>query len=201
MNWLRRFSLDRVGWQTLLVIYLCCLMSGQVTAQTALPVLPAASTASFTIKNFGLTVDGGFKQLSGTIAFDPNQLADSYLQGEAKVASIYTGNSTRDRHLLGEDYFDASAYPTIQFRSSKIEHVSGGTYRLTGALTIKDVTQRVVVQMVVLQQGDRRLFITNFELDRTVYHVGKKGGVLGQSVKLAITFATAVPIDRPTQHR
>lgn len=67
----------------------------------------------------------------------------THLTGWAKVASIDTGSAERDAHLRSAELFDAGRYPEIRFASTRIQHVEGGDYRVSGELTIKDVTREV----------------------------------------------------------
>lgn len=172
-----------------------------LSAQTALAIQPATSSAGFVIKNLGVEVDGTFGVVEGTIAFDPNQLATSYIEGKASVATLSTGDKTRDRHLKEENYFDAAAYPYISFKSTTIEHIAGGRYRVSGDFTIKDVTKLVAMEMEVMQLGQQRKYTTSFQIERTAYHVGKKSVALADKATIRVTFTTALPADRPVQHR
>jgi polyisoprenoid-binding protein YceI len=62
---------------------------------------------------------------------------------------VDTGNPDRDAHLRGQDFFDAEHYPEMRFDSTRIRHVEGGTYRITGDLTIRGVTREVEVDATV----------------------------------------------------
>ena len=85
---------------------------------------------------------GNFDDFSGTFSYDPKTKQLSALHGEAKVASINTEDVKRDDHLRGADFFDAKKYPTItmKFVKQKGDNV-------TVALTMKDVTKNIVLEM------------------------------------------------------
>jgi polyisoprenoid-binding protein YceI len=113
---------------------------------------PAHSSAAFAVKHMMIaTVRGQFREFDGTLEAAEDDPANSRVQGSAKAASIDTGNDERDAHLRSADFFDAERYPDITFASTRIEHVEGGTYRVTGDLTIKDVTREV--QMTATVEG------------------------------------------------
>jgi polyisoprenoid-binding protein YceI len=107
---------------------------------------PIHSSVGFEVKHMMIsTVRGHFKEYEGTLEA-AEDYHDSRVWGSAQVASIDTNNPDRDEHLRGPDFFDAERWPTITFESTGIEHVEGGTYRVTGDLTIKGVTREVEVE-------------------------------------------------------
>ena len=65
------------------------------------------------------------------------------------MASIDTGHADRDAHLRSPEFFDAERFPQATFESTRIEHVEGGRYLVTGELTIKDVTREVEAEVTV----------------------------------------------------
>jgi polyisoprenoid-binding protein YceI len=107
---------------------------------------PIHSSVSFEVKHMMIsTVRGHFREFEGTLEA-AEDYHDSRVWGSVQVASIDTNNADRDEHLLSADFFDAEHYPQITYRSTAIEHVVLGTYRVTGDLTIKDVTREIEVE-------------------------------------------------------
>ncbi|GAC1442196.1 MAG: YceI family protein [Mycobacteriales bacterium] len=88
-------------------------------------------------------VRGAFAEFEGTAHLDFQDPTQSSAVITVQVASISTGQNQRDEHLRTNDFFDAPTYPQITFTSTKAEKVNDDTYRLTGDLTIKDVTKPV----------------------------------------------------------
>jgi polyisoprenoid-binding protein YceI len=110
---------------------------------------PIHSSIGFEVKHMMIsTVRGQFKQFEGTLEA-AEDYHDSRVWGSVDVASIDTNNADRDEHLLSGDFFDVARYPKILFESTAIEHIVLGTYRLTGNLTIKDVTREIEVEASV----------------------------------------------------
>lgn len=104
---------------------------------------PAHSAAQFSVRHMMVsTVRGHFGKISGTVNFDPNAPEKAEVFAEIDVASIDTRNEKRDAHLRSEDFFFADQYPTMVFRSRRIERTGGGL-RLIGDLTIRGVTREV----------------------------------------------------------
>jgi polyisoprenoid-binding protein YceI len=111
---------------------------------------PVHSSVGFKIKHMMIsTVRGHFKEFEGTIVAAPDDPANSRSWGRVNVASIDTGNPDRDAHLRSPDFFDAERYPYITYESTKIRHIDGGTFAVTGDLTIKDVTRSVELEATV----------------------------------------------------
>lgn len=107
---------------------------------------PIHSSVGFEVKHMMIsTVRGHFKQYEGSLEA-AEDYHDSRVQGSVQVASIDTNNADRDEHLLGPDFFDAERWPFITFESTVIEHVALETYRVTGNLTIRDVTREIQVE-------------------------------------------------------
>ena len=90
-------------------------------------------------------VRGSFPEFEGTAHLDFADPTKSSATLTIQVASITTGQAQRDEHLRNNDFFDAPTYPTITFTSTSAAVVDGDTYRLTGDLTIKDVTKPVAI--------------------------------------------------------
>ncbi|PKC51538.1 Lipid/polyisoprenoid-binding, YceI-like protein, partial [Rhizophagus irregularis] len=79
-------------------------------------------------------------------AEDLSDLTTAQITFTLDVASINTRNTDRDNHLKGADFFDVEKYPSITFKSTSIEK-DGDDYKLTGDLTIKDVTKPVTFEV------------------------------------------------------
>ncbi|MER6196649.1 YceI family protein [Streptomyces sp. NPDC001586] len=109
---------------------------------------PAHSSIGFTVRHAMVTnVRGAFAEHEGTLHLDGADPARSTAAIEVRIASVDTGIADRDAHLRGGDFFDADAFPLMTFRSGTAAALGGDTYRITGDLTIKDVTRPLSIDL------------------------------------------------------
>jgi polyisoprenoid-binding protein YceI len=90
-------------------------------------------------------VRGAFNDFEGTAHLDGNDPTKSHASVSIDVASIDTRQGQRDDHLRTNDFFDAPTFPKITFASTAVQKVDDATFRMTGDLTIKDVTKPVSI--------------------------------------------------------
>jgi polyisoprenoid-binding protein YceI len=101
----------------------------------------------FSIKHLMVaTVRGQFDTVSGTVALDPGDPDKSLVRATIDAASINTREPQRDAHLKSPDFLDVERFPTIEFRSTRMERAPGG-FTVTGDLTIHGVTRPVVLSV------------------------------------------------------
>ncbi len=116
------------------------------TATGTYRIDPTHSRIGFVARHAMITkVRGSFNEFAGAGYFDAENPSDSHLELTIQAASIDTRNADRDEHLRGNDFFDMETFPTITFASTSVEAVGADTYRVTGDLTIKDVTKLVTI--------------------------------------------------------
>jgi polyisoprenoid-binding protein YceI len=116
---------------------------------------PAHSSAAFEVRHMMIaTVRGQFREFEGNLEAADDDPSHSRAWGKAYVASIDTGNPDRDAHLRGPDFFDAERYPEITYESTRVEHIEGGTYKITGELTIRGVTREVETKAQIEGAGE-----------------------------------------------
>ncbi|MEV8392369.1 MULTISPECIES: YceI family protein [unclassified Streptomyces] len=109
---------------------------------------PAHSTISFTVRHAMVTnVRGAFTEHEGSLSLDGTNPAASSASIDVSIASVDTGMADRDGHLRSADFFDAETFPKMSFRSTSVEQLDAETYRLTGDLTIKDVTRPLTIDL------------------------------------------------------
>jgi polyisoprenoid-binding protein YceI len=107
---------------------------------------PAHSRIGFVVRHAMVTkVRGQFNSYEGKAHLDFEKPANSTAELTVDVASVDTRNAQRDAHLRTNDFFDALNFPQIRFVTTTVEQVDDQTYRLSGDLTIKDVTRPVTV--------------------------------------------------------
>ena len=137
---------------------------------------PAHSSVEFSVKHMMMTtVRGRFKNVKATLTADEEHPEGCCVEVEIDVASIDTGVADRDAHLRSADFFDAERYPTITFRSKRIDGAAGKEgedFRVVGDLTIRDTTMEVVLDCEFEGRGtdpwgkERAGFSAKAEIDR-----------------------------------
>jgi polyisoprenoid-binding protein YceI len=117
----------------------------------------AHSTAEFSAKHMMITtVRGRIPDVRGTLTLDERDPGRSAVEVTLDVASIDTRSEQRDGHLRSPDFFDVERFPTITFRSRRIEGAraeEGTSFRLVGDLTIRDVTREVTLDATFEGRG------------------------------------------------
>jgi polyisoprenoid-binding protein YceI len=119
-----------------------------VAATTTWQIDPAHTAAGFAVKHLMIsTVRGQFKGVNGTIVWDDQDISKSTIDVTIDAKTIDTSEPKRDEDLRSERFFDTAKYPTITFKSKKIENVSAGKLKVTGDLTIHGVTKEVALDV------------------------------------------------------
>lgn len=116
---------------------------------------PTHSEVSFKIKHLVIsTVTGFFREFEGSITTDGDDWADAEAEFKAKIDSVDTNQAQRDAHLKSDDFFNAEKYPYLSFKSTKVEKIDNEHYKMTGDLTIRDVTKSVPLDVQFLGEAD-----------------------------------------------
>jgi len=110
---------------------------------------PYHTQVEFTAKHLGMMkVRGNFLEVSATGYIDPDHPEASSVEVTIQTASIRTHNPQRDNDLRASNFLEVDKYPTMTFKSTKIEAAGQDRYRLTGDLTIKGNTRPVTLSVV-----------------------------------------------------
>jgi len=175
-----------------------------------LPSLASASTwnadqshasVTFEVKHLMISsVHGSFDTVAATLKLDEKNLAKSTVEATIGAASIDTGNEKRDGHLGGPDFFDVAKYPQLTFKSTKVKKAGKNKLKVTGDLTIKDVTKPVTLDVVYTQAVkspfapvNLRGFTATTTIDRTKWGLTwnkalETGGVVvGTDIKIKLS--------------
>ncbi len=116
----------------------------------------AHSSVGFSVKHMVVSeVTGNFKEFDVSFTSTKSDFTDASVDATIKVASINTDNEKRDGHLKTDDFFNAEKFPLITFKSTSFEKVGDNKYKITGDLTIRDITKKVTFDATVqwLHQG------------------------------------------------
>jgi polyisoprenoid-binding protein YceI len=123
----------------------------------ALPVLaradswkidPAHTNVEFTVRHMMISnVKGQFQKTSGTIATNGSDPSSAKIDATIDATSIDTRVEKRDAHLKSPAFLDVDKFPTITFKSTKVEAAGPGKWKVTGDLTLHGITKPVVLEV------------------------------------------------------
>lgn len=161
---------------------------------------PAHTSISFSAKHLGVaTVRGHFTKVDAEIQLDdPDDPTTASGTVTIDAASIDTGNAQRDAHLRAADFLDVEKFPTITFTAKSVRPTGDGVFKVTGDLTIKDVTREVTLDyehngLVVDPFGNTKVGGTlTGTIDRTQWGLnwnvplGGGGLLVSEKIKLEI---------------
>ncbi len=109
---------------------------------------PQHTAAGFAVKHLMIsTVRGQFKGVSGAVNWEDQDISKSTVDITIDASTVDTSEPKRDADLKSDKFFDVAKYPTITFKSKKIEQVSAGKLKITGDLTIHGATKEAVLDV------------------------------------------------------
>jgi polyisoprenoid-binding protein YceI len=127
--------------RTLAPIAAALLLGSVASAMDTYNIDPAHTSIGFSVRHLGLNnVKGQFKEFAGAIVLDDGKIAEA--RGTIQVKSVDTGVQQRDNHLRTADFFDATNYPTITFKTKRIE-MTGGQIAMISDFTMRGVTKEL----------------------------------------------------------
>lgn len=168
---------------------------------------PGHSAAEFAVRHMMVShMRGLFKNVHGSVDFDPDNPAVAAAEATIDAAGIWTGDDERDAHLRGRDFLDVETYPVIGFRSTDVRCIGEADFEVTGELTLRGVTRPVVLAAHYLGrwpcpywEGDRDLgpvsrigFVATTSIDRHHFGVSwnapmdRGGRVVGDAVAITL---------------
>ena len=186
-------------------LVLLLLMTGTCWAETTWQLAPGRSKLGFRVKHMVfMDVEGRFKKFEGQVTTPGDDLTATRMVVTIAADSVYTGIKDRDRHLIGEDFFDTAQFPEITFTSrevTKIMDPNGECYKITGDLTMRGVTKPIILMakcksMKTLPNGQTRMdLVATGTLNRFDYQLqwneiletGK--AIVGETVDLELKIA------------
>jgi polyisoprenoid-binding protein YceI len=117
-------------------------------AATTWQIDPQHSSAQFSVRHMAIaTVRGAFSKVTGTIVLDDKDITKSSVDVTIDTTTVDTREPNRDNDLRSDKFFDVAHYPTMTFKSRKVEQVSPGKLKVTGDLTIRGTTKEVVLDV------------------------------------------------------
>lgn len=155
---------------------------------------PAHSSAQFAVKHLMIsTVRGAFTSVKGSIQLDDKDITKSSVEVTIDVNSVDTRQPDRDKDLKSDHFFDADHFPTITFKSKKVEQVSPGKLKVTGDLTIRGTTKEVVLDVdgptapIKDPWGNQRIGVNaSSKVTRQDFGITYGPGMIGDEISITI---------------
>lgn len=156
------------------------------------------SQVGFAVKHLVISnVRGEFTKYEGKLVLDDADATRSSVEATIDASSIDTRVADRDTHLKSPDFLDAAKYPSITFRSSRVEKAGKDRLRVTGDLTLHGVTKPVVLEVTTTPEvkgmyGEtRRGFSATTKIDRKAFGLTwnklvEAGPAVGDEVTIAL---------------
>ncbi len=177
-------------------------LAAAASAQEIWKIDPSNSATQFSVRHFGIsTVSGGFSKMSGNVLIDDATPAKDQLEATIEVSSIDTRVERRDNDLRSPHFFDAEKYPTITFKSTKVEAEGAGKLKVTGELTIHGVAKPVVLEVegpsaaIKDPMGNlRRGASATTTITRQDFGINADPGVVGDQVTITLDIEMTRPV-------
>ena len=114
---------------------------------------PGHTAAEFSVRHMMVCwVRGHFKNINGTIEFDPEHPGNSSVEVSIDAGGLWSGDPDRDGHLKPADFLDVENHPALTFKGDEIDVLSKTEFGVTGDLTIRGVTRRATLDVNYLGQ-------------------------------------------------
>ena len=148
------------------------------------------------IHTAGVTLSGFFTKYEGTIDLNFADPVKSSVDVTLDVSGLWTGVPKFDDHLKNADFFDATKFPTITFKSTKAVKTSATTGKLSGNLTVKGVTKPISFDVVATSKFDKvqRLgFMATTKVKRSDLGLGLYAPAVPEEVTIVIATEVLAP--------
>ena len=174
-----------------------------LAAPVAYTLDPAHTQTTFQVDRFGFTtVLAAFTTSSGTIWIDEETPANSRVEAQVTVASLYAGDPTREEHVKGERWLNGAANPLITFKSTKVVPTGPDTADVTGDFSLNGVTKPVTFKVKLNKLGKApgsgkpsAGFTITGSIHRRDFNVGAAvpAGLIGEDVAIRIEALAVAP--------
>jgi polyisoprenoid-binding protein YceI len=196
----RAVTVAPVGHTALGTVELLTQGRGELPPPGLYRIDPAHTIVRAVARHLGLShVEGRFTDFSGTIRL-ARPVENSTVAVTIAAGSIDTGNADRDRHLRSADFLDAERFPELTFRGTRVTREAPDRGRLYGALTIRDITRDVVLDVTYTGSGPdpwggiRMAALATTQLARRDYEMNWNMGIPGGLVVVGPTLRIGLEV-------
>ena len=137
------------SWISKVVVAIALTLAAPVLAHAdTWQIDPMHTSVEFTVRHMMISnVKGTFEKTSGTITVEGSDPTTAKIDAVIDASSINTRVERRDADLKSPDFLDVAKYPTITFKSTKVEAAGKGKWKVTGNLTLHGVAKPVVLDV------------------------------------------------------
>ncbi len=139
-----------------------------------------------------------FGQAEGVLVYDAANVAASSVKVTLPLAGLNSYTAKFDAHLRSADFFDALKFPVATFRSTAVESAGEGKLKVSGELTIKDITHPVVLDVTLNKVGENMRkqptigFDATTSIKRSDFGLGLHAPAVSDEVQIRITTEASV---------
>ena len=134
-------------WSSLIALALMVAAPLAASADTW-QIDPVHTTVGFSVRHMMISnVRGQFTKVAGTITAKDSDPASVKVEATIETSSIDTRSADRDADLKSANFLDVAKYPTMTFKSKKIEPAGTGKWKMVGDLTLHGVTKEVTLEV------------------------------------------------------
>jgi polyisoprenoid-binding protein YceI len=156
---------------------------------------PSHTQVRFVYSHLGFSnILGLIGGIEGELVYDAETPANSRVSATIPIAGIRTGVEKMDQHLNADDFFDVAKFPSARFVSTQVESAGEGKLKVTGDLSIRDVTRPVTLEVSLNGKGEHPMrktqaigFDASASLVRSDFGVGKYAPAVGDTVAVSVT--------------
>ena len=140
-----------------------------------------------------------FGDIAGSLTYDPANVAASSVAVTLPLSGLEAFTDKFNTHLNSAEFFDSAKFPTASFKSTKVEAAGEGKLKVSGELTIKDITKPVVLDVTLNKSGEGNNggakigFNATATIKRTDYGMGMAVPMVSDEIALRITTEANAP--------
>ena len=180
----------------MVIIFLLMLTSfpwagNKSTAEDPSPVVNCL--VKFSVNNAGVEVTGTLGVATAQINFHSDEPNLNTISATADPATIQTGITIRDTHLMRSDYFDVEKYNAINLTSKSLRKVGKNKFKGVFNLTIKGITKSIVIPFNLTYEEKVIIYRGEFEINRLDFKLGEESLILDEKVKISFEAKTTTP--------
>jgi polyisoprenoid-binding protein YceI len=172
-------------------------------ATTRYRIDPERSSIEFKVRHLASTVSGSFSKFEGFVEIDPDNVERCRVAAMINVSSLVTDDGRRTARLARDDFFSTAKFPTMRFQSDSWRKLNERDHEVSGRLTIKGVTHKILLQVrehLSGNDGQTRRWDATATLDRKDFGVnGGPPGLIGDEITITLKIEAAAVVHPSSQ--